>query len=114
MFVDLSVKVTVAPATAEPVGSVIVPSTVPAVCENSGEGVKTITQNNAARSRATRLLDIQLPPGWAQKRTTKRHPKVTAVLARRNRLQKCSSAQTTAQGNREPIYFAIKALSIRI
>jgi hypothetical protein len=29
------------------------------------DGVTANIQNNAARSSATRLLDIQLPPGWA-------------------------------------------------
>src|ERR1700722_4591992 len=67
IFVAVSVKVTAAPTTAPPDGSVTVPATVPvdALWANRDDGETANKQNNAARSKATRLLDIQLPPGWA-------------------------------------------------
>src|SRR5690348_6590987 len=67
ILVEVSVNVTVAPTTAPPDGSVTVPATVPLFTAllNKDEGVTANKQNNAARSKATRLVDIQLPPGWA-------------------------------------------------
>jgi len=68
-FVAVSVNVTEAPTTAPPDGSVTVPATVPLLTAwpKRDEGVTANKQNNAARSNATRLLDIQLPPGWASR-----------------------------------------------
>src|SRR5580704_10018930 len=65
IFVAVSVKVTVAPTMAPPDGSVTVPATVPvdALWANRPDGTRAHTLNNTARSNATRLLDIQLPPG---------------------------------------------------
>jgi hypothetical protein len=64
LFVDGSIRETVASTTAAPVGSVTVPTTVPveAAWENSADGVKANRQVKATTSKTTRLLNIQLPP----------------------------------------------------
>jgi hypothetical protein len=60
VFVALSVRATVAAATAAPEGSVTVPATVPveALCENSAEGTKRRLQSKTAITSSDRLLDI--------------------------------------------------------
>src|SRR5690349_13094105 len=65
-FVEGSTRVTVAPATAAPDGSVTAPATVPveADWENKPDGVKANRQHRATTTK-TRLLSMQLPPGWA-------------------------------------------------
>src|SRR5260370_13497188 len=65
VFVALSVRVIVAPATAPPEESMTRPTTVPAVCEYRADGVKANRQHRATTTKTTRLLNIQLPPGWA-------------------------------------------------
>src|SRR5260370_32323576 len=62
--VEGSVKVTVAPATAAPEGSVTVPTIVPVAtaCENRAVGHKTNKQSKTPANRPARLRDIQLPP----------------------------------------------------
>src|SRR5579862_6252023 len=96
MPVALSVIVTVAPATAAPCASVTVPATEPVLadCANSAVGARAAKQNNTAKSRATRLLDIQLPPGWAiATRDPSSEPTTRKALER-------SKYQPSTNGNR--------------
>jgi len=52
---------------ARPVGSVTVPETAPedVFCENRAGEVAANRQIKEQISKTDRLLDIQLPPGWA-------------------------------------------------
>src|SRR6267143_6481637 len=67
VLVALSVRVIVAPTTAPPEESVTWPTTVPALlaCEYKADGVKANRQHRATTTKTTRLLSMQLPPGWA-------------------------------------------------
>src|SRR5260370_15532161 len=67
IFVAVSVRVTVAPTAPAPDWSVAVPEIVPldTACPITAVEEKKHKAKRQQRATTTRLLNIQLPPGWA-------------------------------------------------